>query len=308
MLRVLYGNEPYLIDSKINEARKEVSDISFVKFNDFTEEVVEFAAQYPFYDTKQVAIVYMPKLDKNDKLIDYIDNPSDTTDIYISVADVDKRSNLFKKLKKGNMLEECNKLNSDLFQKFVLREISRNNSKIDKDNFLLFQQKSGYLESEDVTLYTIKIYLKQLGYNNEDGIISERDIEAFVTESLDQKSILLSKYLLLQNETEMFNMARLLIEKKENPITLLSLIARSFRLAYKATLYGELDPIEISSLIGVPTYQFKEGLRYNAEVLEKSLNILQNGVNQIKDGEANSEIVFYITLGSIITLLKENNL
>ena len=103
-------------------------------------------------------------------------------------------------------------------------------------------------------------------------------------------------------------MARLLIEKKENPITLLSLIARSFRLAYKATLYGELDPIEISSLIGVPTYQFKEGLRYNAEVLEKSLNILQNGVNQIKDGEANSEIVFYITLGSIITLLKENNL
>lgn len=308
MLSVLYGNEPYLIEDIVKKAQMEVSDISFAKFNDFSHDVIEYAAQYPFCGTKQVAIVYMSTLDKNDILTDYIDNPSVTTDIYISVGEVDKRTSLYKKLLKENMLHECNKLNQELFQKFVLREIKRNNSKIDKETFFYFQKQSGYFESADVTLHTINIYLKQLAYNDQDGIITKDDIDIFITETLDQTSLSLAKFLLKQEETEMFNLAKMLIDKKENPITMLSLITRSFRLAYKATLYEELGAKEIATLIGVPTYQFKDGLMYKAEILEKALDCLQDGVNQIKEGEANSGIIFYITLGSILTLLKEGNL
>lgn len=305
MLSILFGNEPYLINDIVKKVQKEVSDISFAQFNDFTDNVIEFAAQYPFYDGKQVAIVYIPILDKNELLMDYIENQSETTDIYIIAGEVDRRTSLYKKLKKENLLQECNKLSPDLYKKFILREIGRDNRKIDNNNFLFFLERSSYLESEDVTLYTIIIYLKQLGYSNKDGIISKNDIETLIPETLDQKSILLAKFLLQKEESSMFNLAKSLIEQKENPITMLSLIARSFRLAYKASLYEDHETKDISILLGVPTYQFLEGLKYKPAVLEESLDVLQNGVNQIKDGEAKPEHIFYITLGTILSLLKE---
>ena len=198
-------------------------------------------------------------------------------------------------------------MNEELFGKFVMRELNRNGSRIDNDAFNYFVQKCGYLISEDVSLYTIAIYLKQLGFSSAEGIITKDAIDAFIPETPDQKSFELSKLLLKKDERGLLALAQNLIAEKENPIAMLSLIERSFRLAYKATLYKEMSDKKIGELLGVPVYQIKDALAYNVDKIERAIELLQKGVNQIKDGAAGPDVIFYVTLGSVLALLKDED-
>ena len=110
------------------------------------------------------------------------------------------------------------------------------------------------------------------------------------------------KHLLLeQKNKELFLLAEKLLEQGEEPIALLSFMERVFRLAYKATLFPEnLEQI------GVPPRHYKIAMRYEAKVIGKAMDYLQEGVH-IQKTDLNKRVGFIQTLYKVSKLLSENS-
>ena len=138
-----------------------------------------------------------------------------------------------------------------------------------------------------------------------ESTITKEAVDTFVIESNTSKTFALTKELLKRNDKKLFMLAKHFIDDKENPIGMLSLLLRSFRLAYKASLYyGDKNDAEISKLLGVPAYQFKEAAEYAPEQISNVLDLIQSGVSEIKTGMASPEVVFINTLAKMLNCLK----
>ena len=304
MIQLIFGEEPYLISDKVNKAKSEVSGMGYARFEGFSNEVAEFASQYPFCDPKQVIVIEIQSLKNDDNILSFIQKyDSKVNDIYIVAEEVDKRTKLYKYMDSKNMIQECKKISEGMFKKFVLQTISNEGGNITTKAYDMFVDRCGYFENDDITLYTIKTYIYQLLFAGDEKVIDEKRVLSIVPETLDNKTFELTNLLLQRDECKLFILAKSLIEAKESPIGMLSLLLRSFRLAYKASLYSEMNEKQLTTLLGVPVFQFKGALKFSPAILEKALDVLQDGVNKIKSGAADACVIFYITLGNLLTLL-----
>ena len=100
-------------------------------------------------------------------------------------------------------------------------------------------------------------------------------------------------------------LAKKFVSEKEHPIKMLALMERSFRLAYKASLYPEMDSRRLEELIGVPAYQYRAAMRYRPEQVRKALGTIGRGIGLIKQGLAEPERAFYLSLSQILQCLEE---
>lgn len=304
MIQLLFGVEPYLISDKVSKAKSEVSGMGYARFEGFSNEVAEFASQYPFCDPKQVIVIEVQCLKNDDNILSFIQKvDSKVNDIYFVAEEVDKRTKLYKYLDSKKMIQECKKINEAMFKKFVFQTISNEGGSITIKAYGMFVDRCGYFENDDITLYTIKTYVYQLLFAGDDKIVDENRVLSIVPETLDNKTFQLTNLILQRDKLKLFILAKALIEAKESPIGMLSLLLRSFRLAYKASLYNEMNEKQLTSLLGVPAYQYKGALRFSPAILEKALEVLQDGVNMIKSGAAAADVIFYITLGNLLNLL-----
>lgn len=304
MIQLLFGTEPYLIDNKVSNAKKSVSEFGFAEFEEYSEEVEEYASQYPICDPKHIIVLYVHSLKNDNKMLKFLKTTDlDMNDIYIISNEVDKRTALYKYLEKNNMVYECNKVSDDDFRKFILLVIKNEGGQITEAAYNLFKDRCGYYLSDDITLYTIKIYLQQLMFANKEKKIYEETVLSIVPETLDHKVYALTNLLLQKNGDKLFSMLQGLIEDKENPIGMLSSLLRCFRLTYKAALFDELNEQKLGSILGAPAYQFKAALKYSPKIIEQALDLLQDSVNKIKGGAADPEVIMHVTLGKLLSLL-----
>lgn len=303
MVNLIIGDEPYLIDNTVKEAIKELDDMNIVVYEQLSSEVFTRALQYPFLSSRQVLIVRPTTLGTLEKdTLSYLDEPEEFTDIYIIPEQVDKRTAAYLEFKKRGLIKECNKISAKRFEVFTIELLNSLNKQITGSCYNYFVERCGYFEDADITLYTVKIYLEQLACMEE--AITSDIIDSIVEKSVTQKTFVLSGLLLEGDTKKLFTMANYFLDEGENAIGMLSLLMRVFRLAYKATLYGEKSEQEISKLIGVPVYQFRNALKYSPTAISAALDILQKGVNDIKSGRAASRVVFIKCLGEVLSTLK----
>ena len=85
---------------------------------------------------------------------------------------------------------------------------------------------------------------------------------------------------------------------------MLSAILRTYRLAFKASLYPEKSSKDCTALIGVPAFQYSAACDIPSEKLLKSMEVIQTAVGNIKNGYP-KEDVFYTTLGKLLILAVE---
>ena len=305
MIKVLFGEEPYMIDNTIKAAKDGLGEMNIINYDTLDNEVVTRAIQYPFFSNKQVIIVRPTTLGTfSNDILRYFDKPEDFTDLFIIPEQIDKRTSAFQECKKRGFLQECNKLTDSQLQTFILTRIKNASQKITADSYNYLVERSGYRDDPDVTLYALEIYLKQFSFHAEDEITCEV-IDALVEKSITQKTFVLSTKLLQGETNELFQLAGHFISEGESVIGMLSLLLRVFRLAYKATLCKEKSPQEIGKLLGVPTYQFKDALKYEPAVISDALELIQGGVNDIKGGKAPARVIFIKCLGEVISELKK---
>lgn len=302
MVKILYGNEPYLIADEVRKATEGVDELSVSEYEGFSADVWNKVKQYPMFSDRQVVIVNSDTIN-NEALIKYVNKSQEQTDLIVIPKEVDKRTKAFKAFQKAGVLCECNKIDEPTMKKFVMCMLHRENCSITEELYEYFIIRTGYFTDEEINLYTVKNYIIQIAMG--ESTITKEAVDTFVIESNTSKTFALTKELLKRNDKKLFMLAKHFIDDKENPIGMLSLLLRSFRLAYKASLYyGDKNDAEISKLLGVPAYQFKEAAEYSPEQISNVLDLIQSGVSEIKTGMASPEVVFINTLAKMLNCLK----
>lgn len=297
MIKVYTGNI-YRARAKIEKEIKGIDALNLARFDELTKEVFETASACPFFSDKRVVLVNIPMLTDCPEFLKYIENPVQQTDLYVFAGDIDKRTKTYKTLVSKGLVEECGKFSYSQLVSWVTGFLEKNGKKISAENVQYFIERTQYLVEDDVEFCIVEGYVRQLSFVSR-GEIIKKDIDELVMETTSLKIFCLSDFLLEGKEKELFRYADRLLEQGEEPIAMLSLLERTFRIAYKATLFSEKP-----SVIGVPEQQYRKALKYKPEVLNGALDILQDGVHMLKS-DIDRRVSFIYTISRVNDLLQQ---
>ena len=289
MIHILTGTEKYLIDVEADRLAH-----AAVKFDDFNEEVYTSINTLPLFEESQKLLVTLQKLPTGDRFLNLLESgvPSFTT-LVIVVEKLDKRSKAYSLAKRKGIVQKLDKVSEEKLKRLLCKLIQSNDSKIKECDMDYLIKRSGYLIDDEVDLYQMNTWCKQLCYAAE--VIGRKDINAFVPES-DQTSVFaLTEFILAGKKQEAVKLAQKLIEEKESPIRLLSLLLRTFRLSYKRQEYRELTDSEAAEKIGVTVYQLHHLCDLTPDKIGKCMDIVETAISRIKRG-MNGNIIFYTAL------------
>ena len=297
MKLVLYGAEPYCINNRVRKLIQEIDDMNVSRYQGLSREAVAATSRYPIMADKQAVIVEAEKLTGDDtKMLESLDIPEFTLFIVVVSGSVETRTNAFKSMMKKKEVVEYGKVAEPELKKLITAK----NSHIEEPVIDYFIKYIGYEIDENVSLYTVNIAIKQLCYSAKE--ITEEDVRALIMPSVQVQIWELSNFLLDLNGPALYSHVTKLFDEKENGIGMLSLLLRSFRLAYKASLLKGRSDHEISKILGVKPFQFKAAMKFTPQQISEILTVLQQGVNSIKAGQPEKNTVIF-TLNEALLVL-----
>ena len=305
MVGVLYGNEPYLIDREIHMRKEKYGEMGFHLFHNFCEEAMGLATQASFFSAGRVIAVYADSLEYA-PFWEYIKKPAHDTDFLVIAKKMDKRTKAYKALKEMGLLMERNKLDQGEFKKFVLQRLARAGKSIKEEAYGFLASYCGYFDNDEINLYSIQSSLDQICAIREKEVAMD-DIMAFFEEGETAKAYEIANSLIRDGGGRLFLTLGKLICQNENAIGMLSLLQRNFRLAYKASLLSGNSIAEISRLVGVPAYQFKDYLKFSPSQVDAVLTHLESGIRMIKEGRGDARLSLITTMAKIKNDLTAGN-
>ena len=258
-------------------------------------------SRYPIMADKQAVIVEAEKLTGDDtKMLESLDIPEFTLFIVVVSGSVETRTNAFKSMMKKKEVVEYGKVAEPELKKLISKLVTAKNSRMEDSVIDYFIRYIGYEIDETVSLYTVNIAVKQLCYSAKE--ITEDDVRALITPSVQVQIWELSNFLLDLDGPALYSHVTKLFDEKENGIGMLSLLLRSFRLTYKASLLKGRSDYEISKILGVKPFQFKAAMKFTPQQISEILTVLQQGVNSIKAGQPEKNTVIF-TLNEALLVL-----
>lgn len=277
-VHVLYGNEPYIIDSKLSGLDKKLNDpeLNFYRYDAWGADVVSFLNTFPVFDDMRIAICRVDTLKSLDKTFtDYLSAPSETAALYIVVKDVDKRTALFKQLQKQNLLVCCDKLtDKDMLMKFLLSKIKEKGGRITEDAYHLLLERERYEDLEEISLYNVLSDIdKLISYNPE---ITVDTVSLLINENVVSAPFGLAQLIQEGNTVELRKQAEAM---KGDEIKVLSALLREYRIAWKSKFFS---PSQIGakyiSLKNLPKNELSEGMRVITDTISgiKNSSMPQN--------------------------------
>ncbi len=245
-------------------------------------QVLEKAESLPFFaDRRLVFVVNAPyfKEQLSDKekqmMIDYLDNPCPTTVLVLFTDKVDKRQKLVKTMQKQGMLMEFAQLKPWETDKWIKEQLASKGKSIDSSALALLVQRIGHelplleQEIEKLDLYT--------GDNRQ---ITEQDVASAVTVMAETNVFKLVDKIGEKKPSEAIGLVRELT-LKEQPVKILFLIARQFRLLIKmkSLLKDGLAVSEASKSLKVHPFV---GKKLSAQCKNFSYKELQTAIKEIQ--------------------------
>lgn len=290
---LVFGDEPFQIDKYRKELHKkvEVPELDLLETNEFTENEKQFLGQYSLFGNEKILIYRAGNLKDCAELVDYVAKRKNTVSIYVFCNDVDKRSKVYKAFKKDE-IKEFNKLSHELLEKTIVQYVKMNGSAITKEAYNTFLQYVNYY-SEESNLYDVLHALERLCVSKE---ITKETVEKVVLDRETEDIYSLIQLISERNHEKAQHQADLILQnQKNNVIGVLSLLLRSYRLAYKMRVCNvSLKEIGVQYRTFVP--------RLSAEECHKAMNVIDEAVNKIKQGFYRPEIALKLTLVQLCNL------
>jgi DNA polymerase-3 subunit delta len=316
-LYLFYGQERYLVDDIVSNMKSSILNDAFKSLNYIKLEgstlnfdiIVNACETLPFMDDKKIVIIDEHNLFKGkkasggnndfacnsksmDELCSYIQEIPDTTVlIFIAGEEVDKRSKLYKCIKKNGDVIECTPLKGEKLTKWIEKEFRKSNKKISKSDALYISERASMsLE------YLINEINKVCSYIGDRTQVSKQDIDEVVPKSLELNIFQLVDSI-STNKTEkaltIFN--DMLLDSEPIPV-ILSMIIRQYRLILNTKLLMEsgYSSAEIAGKLGVPTFVISNMQRMSSSFSVKQLEDRLNGCLEadmaIKTGKMDQRI------------------
>jgi len=279
MLQVWLGDEPFLMYQRIDREVAEIQfpDMNFTKGN-LDDRLYDSCFVSPFLADKRYVLVYAgmgnPLLEKLIDNAEAIENDV----IVILEGEIDKRKSVFKKAQKKKVICSFDRLDQKKFNEFCLFGLA--GTQITEDDYRYLKDRMAYGVRPDADLYTVRAWLGALASAPQP--VERRYIDHIIPEYTGGDAFGLFSFLVSKDSKGYFRLLdKLLEEDPHSGISILSVLLRNFRLAYKVSLVGAKDAEKET---GVASWQLRSMSKVTMESAKEAMQLLQHGVNDIKKG------------------------
>ena len=274
---LFYGNEPYRLMEK-REAFKKVGnpEMNLCITDVFDQETYELAYQMPFLEEKRVIILELEGCADSELLVNYLKAPAPSTDLYVFVNHMDRRSMLAKAFPAKGIVELNKYTEKELDEK--IRESVKKHCKVITDEAReAFKERIRY-DQDEVCFFDVQNELKKLCALTEYAL-DKRLVERMIPQRERENVFALMQMILERKGERLFHEAQLIVESKDsNTIQVLSLLFRNYRISMKAALLGSAREKDI----GVHP---KAVIRMSEKVYLASMDCIQEVIDGIKAGK-----------------------
>lgn len=275
-LYLLYGEEKYLISHYTNKLIDvaldgTINDFNFKKFkaSDISvDSLEEFIEVLPFLSSKKCVVVSDLEIEKFNvieikKLKEIVSKIPETTVLIISQSNIDasiyksSKWNSFIKLveKHGNAVN-LKKLSRLSLEKQIINWVKKLNLNISQNSVEKLIEYCG----DD--LLNLRSELEKLSAFADNGEITEDDIELLVSKKAEANVFDLTKAVSQNNYDRALKILHVLLEKKEEPVAILSLLANN---------YIDMYRVKVAKNSGVPTNKIAELFDYKRKEFRLTL-------------------------------------
>lgn len=290
---LVYGDEPYLVDQFRREltGKVEVPEFNLLETCEFTETEKNFISQYPLMAERKVLVFRTKALKEAADLIEYISSGKSMTEVYVFCEEIDKRTSAYKAFKK-NEIKVFNKLAKDVLEKTIMQYIRKSGCAIRTDAYHCFLQLVNYY-SEETNLYDVLHSLERICASKE---VTKEIVESIVLDRAQEDIYILIQLICQKKYMEMFRQADLILQNQQNNVIgVLSLLLRSYRLAYKMQACScKLKDLGVNYRTYIP--------RLPAEDCHQAMNVIDDVIMKIKQGFYRPDIALKVTLSRLCNL------
>lgn len=301
-LYLLYGDEPFLINNKINEIVQDESvvfyDVDTTDFNDIKEEIMSYSL---FSSNKTVVCKNCNFLTSSSENKEYLNilgeilkNDFDNKLILSVNSKVDERKKVVKELIKLSTVFVYNKLNENDTINFIFKEFKKLDYKIDVSTLNYFYNYVG--DNLDIIYNEIQ----KMDLYKDDKIITKEDINSISSKAIDNNIFELIDAISNKDIGRALNIYDYFLLVNEEEIKLISIIADYFRLIYqtKTLIDNDYSEVDISKELEVHPYRVKLARNSSISMEDAKKNLLKlfDLDVSIKTGTKNKKTEFRLYL------------
>lgn len=291
---LLYGEEDYLkkqYKEKLKNAL--VPDGDTMNFSVFegkkTEPraVIDLGETMPFFAERRVIFLEDTGFFKNQcqDLPEYLGELPDYLCMVFVESEIDKRSRMYKAVKKYGRIVEFGQQDSNTIMRWVLGILNREGRKITRNDMELFLTKTG------TDMGNIERELeKLLCYTMGREVITKEDIEAVCTTQMSNHIFEMIRAVTEKNQKKALDLYYDLLSLKEPPMRILFLLARQFNLIMQVkelTAEGH-DQNSIGKKTGLQPFVVRNytayARKYTTQALREAVEECVNTETKVKTG------------------------
>lgn len=256
---LLFGDEPFLVNSYKKKLREAVSGDDTMNFNYFegkspdVNEIISLADTMPFFSDRRLILIDGSGFFKGapEELVSYMDRIPETTCMVFCESEVDKRNRLYKKVKDKGHAAELGRQSTDQLMKWSAGILSQNDRKITRQVMEYFLDRTGD-DMENIRMELEKLICYTMGRD----VITKEDVEAVGTIRVTNRIFDMVTAIVSGNTKKALDLYEDLLTLKEPPMRILFLIARQFNqlLQVKELTARGSDKGTIASKLKVPPF------------------------------------------------------
>lgn len=313
-LYLFCGEEHYLIKYYEAEMKKniipsgtEAMNLSIYQGKDVTSDIIiDSAETLPFFNeyrlvlAKNTGFFAQGRKDESEKMAAYIDDIPETSIIVFIEDDVDKRNGLYKKTAKiGKAVEFKTPHEKDLID-WIVKYCNKQRKNISQSTAV------GLLRTVVNDMDTISSELdKLIAYKGGDTDITSKDITLVCNKSLESKIFDLVAAIGNKNASGALDMFGNMLQMKESPIMVLTMIARQFRmiLLCKHLSGKKMSQDQIAEKLNLRSFIvrecLKQGNHFSIESLKRIFEECLITDVKIKTGQMNDKLALEMLILSV---------
>lgn len=256
---LLFGDEPFLLNSYKKKLREAITDRDTMNFNYFEgkgpdlHEIISLADTMPFFAERRLILIDGSGFFKGaqEELLEYLPRIPETTCMVFCESDVDKRGKLYKKVKAAGYAAELKKQGAADLMKWAGGILARDGKKITRQVMEYFLERTGddmgsiYMELEKLICYTAGR-----------EVITKEDVDAVGSVHVENRIFEMVSAIVSGNIKKAMDLYEDLLVLKEPPMRILFLIARQFNQLLQVRELTEKGSqrSEIASALKVPPF------------------------------------------------------
>ncbi len=297
---LLYGEEAYLkrqYRQKLRNALAAEDDTMNVAIfqgkNINPGQIIDLAETLPFFADRRLILIEDSGIFKTscEELADYMKQIAETACFVFVEEEVDKRSKMYKAVKKAGRAVEFVRQNEQVLTRWILTKMKRENKKITQADMRLFLEKTGD-DMENIDKELEKLFCYTLGRE----VITAEDVEAVCTVQTSGRIFDMVNKIADKQQKQALDLYYDLLAMKEPPMRILFLIARQFKILrlVKGLRKQGYDHKFIAAKAGIPEFAVRKNLAqaegFSTDQLREALEDCVQAEEDVKTGNLNDRM------------------